>query len=155
MKKLMVLTVIIIAMISGLFSLIWYNGNVEQNTVKQKTSVGLSIGSQYMYKTGNRYIKILIEASDMWLVQTEDMNFSEKMNVKELKQIKEGIYLLQFSANNTIRVDNAFIVSEEKEESRYYIVIKEEYFYLVPDCQIEDYDIQEYAENVNIFFVKQ
>lgn len=152
MKRVIALVFVIV---TWLFILICHNGDVEQKTMIRETSVGLPIGNQYIYKMENRHVKILIESPEMWLVQTEEMNFSEKMNVKELKQIQKGVYLTQFSANNIIRANDAFIVSTEKERLKYYIVINDEGFYLVPDYQLEDYDIRAYAENVNVYFIKQ
>ncbi|KAJ60999.1 hypothetical protein P785_1773 [Enterococcus faecalis KS19] len=137
-----------------LLILIWLNGRTEPDDTKQEIS-GLSVGNQYVYKSENHYVKIFIESANTWLVQTEDMNFSERITVLDLRREKYGIHLLKFNANKRIEANDAFFIPEKKVGAYYYLVKDEENFCLVPYSESEDYDIQVYAENVNSYFIKQ
>ncbi|EPI08721.1 hypothetical protein [Enterococcus faecalis] len=145
-------------MIIGLLVVSGCSGKKEattQSTKKQETSAGLPVGSDYVYQSGERYVKITIDSPDEWSVQTEKMNFPEKMTVKDLKQDKDGYKLLRFTAKNKIEGYDAFFTSANEDDNDYYLVIDGDDFFFAPNSQSKDYNIQQHAENGNKRFVKQ
>lgn len=155
MKK---IVAVVSLMIVGLLVVSGCSGKKEattQSTKKQETSAGLPVGGDYVYQSGERYVKITIDSPDEWSVQTEKMNFPEKMTVKDLKQDKDGYKLLRFTAKNKIEGYDAFFVPTREEGIEYYLVVDDGDFFFAPDSKSENYDIKKHAENGNKRFVKQ
>lgn len=155
MKK---IVAVVSLMIVGLLVVSGCSGKKEattQSTKKQETSAGLPVGSDYVYQSGERYVKITIDSPDEWSVQTEEMNFPEKMTVKDLKQDKDGYKLLRFTAKNKIEGNDVFFVPTREKGIDYYLVIDDDDFFVAQNSQSENYDIQEQAKYGNKRFVKQ
>ncbi|MCU6361204.1 hypothetical protein, partial [Enterobacter quasiroggenkampii] len=74
-----------------------------QSTKKQETSAGLPVGSDYVYQSGERYVKITIESPDEWSVQTEEMNFPEKIHIEDMNQTKNNHELVELTSENKIK----------------------------------------------------
>ncbi|ELS0477982.1 hypothetical protein R4Y59_002590 [Enterococcus faecalis] len=155
MKK---IVAVVSLMIVGLLVVSGCSGKKEattQSTKKQETSAGLPVGGDYVYQSGERYVKITIDSPDEWSVQTEKMNFPEKMTVKDLKQDKDGYKLLRFTAKNKIEGYDAFFVPTREEGIEYYLVTDDGDFYFSMKSEEPRYNIEEDAKYGNKRFVKQ
>ncbi len=155
MKK---IVAVVSLMIIGLLVVSGCSGKKEattQSTKKQETSAGLPVGSDYVYQSGERYVKITIDSPDEWSVQTEEMNFPEKMTVKDLKEERDGFKRLQFISKIKIDANTAFSVPGNSEGSKYYLVMDGKDFYLSHDNGDTEFNIEEDAKYGNERFVRQ
>lgn len=127
----------------------------NQKIEQKKTSVGLPIGSDYLYRHGEHFVKITINSPDQWAIKTEEMNYPKKMTIKDLKKDKNGFKLIQFISKETIDAGYTFFVTDRPEGTNYYLVMDENDFYLITDSVDSSIDIGKNTKYSDTKFIKQ
>lgn len=156
MKKVVVVVGIVVI---GLC--IFYKSNQEKEEVlfleeeKEELSVGLPVGTDYLYQNGDQFVKVTINTPHQWAIKTETMNYPKKMTVRDLNEDRDRAKLLQFIAKESFIAGDVFSVTDRPEGSNYYLVMDGDDFYLAMDPGDSSIDIEEYAKYGDKRFVRQ